>query len=62
MNKELEEFNNSLKDKKVAVIGAGVSNLPLFSYLNEVGALVTLFDKKKLDDLSSSVLDCISKY
>ena len=47
MNKELEEFNNSLKDKKVAVIGAGVSNLPLFSYLNEVGALVTLFDKKK---------------
>ena len=62
MNKELEEFNNSLKDKKVAVIGAGVSNLPLFSYLNEVGALVTLFDKKKLEDLSSSVKDCISKY
>ena len=27
-NKKLEEFNKSLKNKKVAIIGLGVSNEP----------------------------------
>ena len=33
VNEKLEEFNNSIKDKRVAIIGLGTSNLPLRDYL-----------------------------
>ena len=29
MNTKLEEYKNYIKDKKVAVIGVGVSNIPI---------------------------------
>ena len=44
MNK-LEKFKNEIKNKKVAVIGIGVSNKPLIKTLIEYGALVTAKDK-----------------
>ena len=62
MNKKVEEFNNNLKDKKIAVIGAGVSNIPLFEYLSNYGAKVTLFDKKEYDELSNEIIEIIKKY
>ena len=46
MNKKLEEFNSYLKNKKVAIIGLGVSNLPLLKYMNKKEAIVTVFDKR----------------
>ena len=33
MNKKLLEFNERLKKSKIAIIGLGVSNLPLLDYL-----------------------------
>ena len=33
VNEKLEEFNNYIKNKRVAIIGLGVSNLPLIDYL-----------------------------
>ena len=33
VNKKLEEFNNYIKGKKVAIIGLGVSNIPLIDEL-----------------------------
>ena len=48
MNK-LEEFNLELKKKKIAVIGVGVSNIPLLDYLKDLSANVTIFDKKEID-------------
>lgn len=62
MNSKLEEFNNSLKNSKVAVIGAGVSNLPLLSYLYDLDVDYSLFDKNDMDKLSLEVKDCINKY
>ena len=47
MNK-LEEFNLELKKKKIAVIGVGVSNIPLLDYLKDLSANVTIFDKKEI--------------
>ena len=38
VNTKLEEFNSYLDGKRVAVIGLGVSNIPLIEYLHEVGA------------------------
>ena len=42
-NTKLEEFNKYIKGKKVAIIGLGVSNLPLIDYLYEKEAKVTIF-------------------
>ena len=33
-NKELEKFEKKLESQKVAVIGLGVSNIPLIDYLH----------------------------
>ena len=62
MNKKLDEFNNILKKSKIAVIGAGVSNLPLLSYLGDLGANVCLFDRNIFDKLSDDYKKCIDKY
>ena len=44
VNEKLVEFNNYIKNKKVAIIGLGVSNLPLIDYLYKLGSEITLFN------------------
>lgn len=53
------EFKSSLIDSKIAVIGAGVSNIPLIKYLLNLGCNITLFDKKMLDEMSDEVKNLI---
>ena len=62
VNTKLEEFNNYLDGKRVAVIGLGVSNIPLIEYLHEVGAETTVFDIRELDDISASLMSKIICY
>lgn len=57
VNKKLEEFNNYLAGKKVAIIGLGVSNIPLIEYLNKYKADVTVFDSKEIDDVDKTAMD-----
>ena len=45
--KYTKEFEKNLKHQKVAVIGLGVSNIPLIEYLNKKGANVTVFDDRE---------------
>lgn len=53
MNSKLIEFNERLKKSRIAIIGIGVSNLPLLDYLFELGSDVTIFSDKKIEvDLS----------
>ena len=61
-NKKLEEFNEYIRFRKVAVIGLGVSNIPLLYYLHEKKAKVTVFDNKKIDDIPKEILDKITTY
>ena len=49
MNSKLDEFNKRLLNGKVAIIGLGVSNLPLLDYLYNLGCKdVVLFNDKKI--------------
>ena len=61
MNKKLEEFNENLKGKKVAILGLGISNEPLIDYLFELGANVVCFDKSNKEKLNSDILDKLDR-
>lgn len=54
MNKKLEEFNKNLKGKKIAIIGLGVSNVPLIDYFKDIECEVSIFNEGDINvDLSS---------
>lgn len=61
-NTKLEEFNNSLKNKRVAVIGLGVSNKPLIEYLYNLQAEITVFDNKEEEKIDAEILKQLEKY
>ena len=61
-NKKLQEFNDYIRFRKVAVIGLGVSNIPLLDYLYEKKAKVTVFDSREIDSISKEILDKITSY
>jgi len=51
MNNKLEDYKKDIKSKKVAVLGIGISNIPLIKYLINLGVNVTAFDKNTSDNL-----------
>ena len=54
MNKKLEEFNKNLIGKKIAIIGLGVSNIPLLDYFKDIDCEVSIFNEGDiLIDLSN---------
>lgn len=57
MKRDFNEFKEFIKNKKVAVVGIGVSNIPLINYLVDLGAKVTALDKKTIDKLDKSVVE-----
>ena len=61
-NKKLKEFNESLKNRKVAIIGLGVSNLPLLEYLYNLHAIVTVFDKRLEEKIDNNIIEQVNKY
>lgn len=61
-NEKLKEFNEYIRFRKVAVIGLGVSNLPLLDYLYEKKAQVTVFDDRTIDELQKDIVSKITTY
>lgn len=61
-NQKLEEFNEYIKYRKVAVIGLGVSNIPLIDYLYIHKANVTVFDDRPIDKLPQDIISKITNY
>lgn len=51
MNEKIETFKKSLKGKKIAVVGIGISNIPIIKLLCNNGADVVACDKKEKDEL-----------
>ena len=56
---DLNEYIKSIREKKICVIGAGVSNRPLINLLLISGCSVTVCDKKEPDKLTQDDLDLI---
>lgn len=61
-NQKLEEFNNYMKNRRIAVIGLGVSNLPLLDYLHEMKSKVMVFDQREIDEIGSDIMSKITEY
>ena len=61
MKSDFSDFKVFIKDKKVGVLGIGVSNIPLINFLIKLGAEVTAFDKKDESQLGDIGRDFISK-
>lgn len=57
INNKLEEFKRYIKAKNVAIIGLGVSNIPLINYLYNLGAIITVFDQKTEAELNEEALE-----
>lgn len=48
-----EEYLNSVHNKKISIIGAGVSNLPLIECLLSRGESVTVYDMRSMEQLGA---------
>ena len=55
----LTEYNNKLKSSKIAILGLGVSNIPLLEYLHNLGCDVVVFNTKPLD---KNLIDKLNTY
>lgn len=60
INQKLDKFNNYIKNKKVAVLGIGISNMPLLDYLYNHNCFVTIFDKN--ENIDKDIISKIKKY
>lgn len=60
VNEKLLEFNNYIRQKRVAVLGIGVSHIPLIDYLYKHSANVTLFDKN--EKIDKNIIKKINDY
>ena len=61
-NEKLIEFEEYIKNRKVAIIGLGVSNLPLIDYFHEKKSIVTVFDSREIGEISKEIIDKITNY
>ena len=61
-NSKLEEFNKYLDGRRVAIIGLGVSNIPLIEYMHEVGAETVVFDQRDIDYIPSEIISKVIYY
>ena len=62
INKKLEEFNEYIRYRKIAIIGLGVSNIPLLDYMYERKANVTVFDDREQQDIPNQIMEKIKLY
>ena len=62
INKKLVDFENFIKSKNVAIIGLGVSNIPLIDYMSEKNAKVTIFDNREESEIENDIISKIKNY
>ena len=61
-NLKLDAFERNIRGKRVAIIGLGVSNIPLIDYLYNLQAKVTVFDQRDKEKLEEDIVRKIENY
>lgn len=61
-NEKLEQFNKFASGKKIAIIGLGVSNLPLLDYFHDLSCKISVFDNRLKDELDKDIIEKINNY
>lgn len=61
-NERLKEFNKFIEGKKIAIIGIGVSNIPLLDYFYEKNGKVSVFDNKTIEEINPEIIGKIEQY
>lgn len=61
-NEKLEQFNNFASGKKIAIIGLGVSNLPLLDYFHDLNCKISVFDNRTKEELDKEIAQKIDTY
>lgn len=61
-NEKLERFENNLPKQRIAVIGLGVSNIPLIDYLCRKHADVSVFDDREEEKIDNEIINKIKDY
>lgn len=59
-NEKYIDFCNCIKRKKTAIIGLGVSNIPLIDFLYKLGANITVFDNRSIENIDKEILEKIT--
>lgn len=62
MNVQFEMFKNMIAGKRVALVGLGVSNLPLVPFLADLGAVMSCCDKREEDEFDSETLQMLRSH
>lgn len=62
INEKLVQFNTYLRNRRIAIIGLGVSNIPLLDYFHDKKAQVTVFDSRDIEKIPKNVMDKITEY
>ena len=57
VNEKLNKFNEDVKGKKIAIIGLGVSNMPLIDYFNELNCDITAFDNRVEEKIDKDIIE-----
>ncbi len=62
VNKKLKQFNKEIEGKRVAIIGIGVSNIPLLEYFYKLNCFISVFDNREKNEIDKQILEIIEKY
>lgn len=61
INYKLNEFNEKIKNKKVAIIGLGISNKPLIEHLYNLKARISVFDNREQEKIDKDILEKVQE-
>lgn len=61
MRQDFKNFKTNIKNKHVAIVGLGISNIPLINFLSKLGCKITLFDRKDIENFSNLEIKSFNK-
>ncbi len=61
VNAKLENFNKMISNKRIAIIGLGVSNVPLIDYFFKLGSSITIFDNREKEQIEENIINLLEE-